>query len=274
MSGQVASSCCRGCGCPGCPDRVQRQPSVICGSRTGIPGHPGRCPGAVALQGAWELRHLYPFGQRCCWHGPGCGADRVPRGVDRPQRQRPRVILPTGTRWRRWPTGCPPTGWPACAMASWTAARPDGASTPRIPTRSGSVRMSRRPSSAPDFLAAQRQVDLARPAVFGHSEGGSRRCCSPPGSPVPRPGPRGRAARARPHAHARPARAARGRSRRSRVRPGRVWPPISAWRRIWKPEEGVRGVFARTVTRHFDRRYRTIHGAQFKGPPPLHDHRA
>jgi hypothetical protein len=38
-----------------------------------------------------------------------------------------------------------PTGWPACAMTSWAAARLAGARMPRIPSRPGSGPTSRRP---------------------------------------------------------------------------------------------------------------------------------
>ena len=57
-------------------------------------------------------------------------------------------------------------------MTSWAAARPDGASTPPIPSRPGSGPYEQETAAALDFLAGQRQVDRARLAVFGHSEGG------------------------------------------------------------------------------------------------------
>jgi uncharacterized protein len=74
------------------------------------------------------------------------------------------------------------------------------------PTRSGSGPYEQEAVAALDFLAAQRQVDQARLAVFGHSEGGIYALLLASGlaGPAP-PGPRGRTARARPHPHARPA---------------------------------------------------------------------
>ena len=59
---------------------------------------------------------------------------------------------------------------------------------PRSPAvRAGIVPYEQEAVAVLNFLARQRQVDRGRLAVFGHSQGGSMRCCSPPGWPAMRP---------------------------------------------------------------------------------------